>query len=412
MTFVFFLLALISLALTFNVRRPIMHHPRWMVYSFLLGWLVGELALHVILVQVLIVSLFIWFGSVSGFWDGISFILFVASWVGLAYHYFSGYEARAVMLQVTLPHRNPDQNHTWAIERGIPLSRLLRPFKALQDEDLIVDKNIVYKEVDGMRLKLDIRRNSTTLKNAPVLMQIHGGAWTYGYGSKNEQGLPLMQALSRAGWVCVAVDYRLSPKATFPDHIIDCKEALVWIKEHIAEYGGNPDFIVATGQSAGGHLSSLLALSDQEKAFQPGFEDKDTRVQGCVPFYGIYDLMDTFKHQNSVGLEIVLRKSIIKERKSENPELYKQMSPINHLNEGAPPFLVVHGDRDSLTSLAEAEFFTSELDSVSKQSVEFAEIPGAQHAFEMFPCLRGDFVVAGVAERLEQWHHDYQTKNQ
>ena len=79
--------------------------------------------------------------------------------------------------------------------------------------------------------------------------------------NKHEQALPLMNHLAARGWVCVAANYRLSPRATFPDHLIDLKRALAWIREHIAEFGGDPGFVAATGGSAGGHLSSLLSLT-------------------------------------------------------------------------------------------------------------------------------------------------------
>jgi acetyl esterase/lipase len=245
---------------------------------------------------------------------------------------------------------------------------------------------------------------------SPVLFQIHGGAWTHGYGSKKEQGIPLMVEMAKRGWICVSIDYRLSPKATFPDHIIDCKRALVWVKENIKNYGGDPSFIIATGGSAGGHLTSLLSLSANISELQPGFEECDTSVQGCVPYYGIYDLLDTQKLQLSLGLDIILRKSIIKKTKEESAEVYRLMSPITYINESAPPFMLVHGDKDSLTSLGEAQYFASELDAISKQSVDFAEIPGAQHAFDIFSSLRSEYVMLGVAERLGQWHRDFKRK--
>ncbi|MBL7660064.1 alpha/beta hydrolase, partial [Escherichia coli] len=91
------------------------------------------------------------------------------------------------------------------------------------------------------------------------------------------------------GWICVAINYRHSPRNTWPDHILDVKRALAWVKAHISEYGGDPDFIAITGGSAGGHLSSLAALTPNDPRFQPGFEEADTRVQAAVPFYGVYD---------------------------------------------------------------------------------------------------------------------------
>jgi acetyl esterase/lipase len=72
--------------------------------------------------------------------------------------------------------------------------------------------------------------------------------------------------------------------------------------------------------------------------------------------------------------------------------------------------MLVHGDKDSLTSLGEAQYFASELDAISKQSVDFAEIPGAQHAFDIFSSLRSEYVMLGVAERLGQWHRDFKRK--
>ncbi len=65
----------------------------------------------------------------------------------------------------------------------------------------------------------------------------------------------MMHELALRGWVCVAINYRLSPRATWPDHVVDCKRALAWVREHIAEYGGDPAFIAVSGGSAGGHLA-------------------------------------------------------------------------------------------------------------------------------------------------------------
>ena len=149
-------------------------------------------------------------------------------------------------------------------------------------------RDVSYGEM-GRRNQLDVwRRADLPLDGkAPVLVQVHGGAWMT--GNKEQQGAALMAHLAERGWVCVAVNYRLSPKATWPDHIVDVKRALAWVKEHIAEHGGDPDFVAITGGSAGGHLSSLAALTPNVAAFQPGFEDVDTTVQAAVPFYGVYD---------------------------------------------------------------------------------------------------------------------------
>jgi len=408
MTLLFFILSVMSVGFTFNVIYPRYYHPKWIVPSFLFGWLIGELAMHVVVAQLFLVSIFVFFGNVEGFLGSIGIVLFVGSWLTLAYHYFSGFKAKVLLDRIVIPHRQEENLSSWSRHTELNLTRLLWPFSSWKSDKVEVLKNIVYREVDNFKLKLDIRRPKSVGKNAPVLLQIHGGAWTHGYGSKNEQGVPLMVEMAKRGWVSVSIDYRLCPKAIFPDHIVDCKSALVWVKEHIEEYGGNPDFIVVTGGSAGGHLSSLLALSANVTALQPGFENKDTSVQGCIPFYGIYDLMDSKKLQSSLALENLLHEDIIKQTKQENEPLYQLMSPITHINKDAPPFLVIHGDKDSLTSLGEAQFFASMLDETSINTVEFAEISGGQHAFDVFSSVRSDYVLFGVAERMCQWHRDYE----
>lgn len=412
MTAFFFVFGVFSLALAINVLRPNLYHPKWCVASFLAGWLAGELALHVIAIQFGFVFLFVWMGWVTGFFGAVALLLYAAAWILLAYHYFSGYKAMILMNSIVYPYRSKEHFSAWGRLPDVDTTRLSRPFSIWHDPDVELLKNIVFDDRDGYRLKLDIRRPKQPIQNAPVLLQIHGGAWTQNYGSKNEQGLPLMNELAKRGWVCVAIEYRLSPRVTFPAPIIDCKRALVWTKQHIAEYGGRPDFIVVTGGSAGGHLSSLLSLTPNLPELQPGFEEADTTVQGCVPFYGIYDLLDRQKLQLNSALEDYLRDVVIKKSRSEAEALYTLMSPIDHINADAPPFLIIHGDKDSLTALGEAQYFASRLDEVSTQTVEFAEIPGAQHAFDVFPSLRSDFVMLGVAERVCQWYEYFQKKSE
>ncbi len=120
--------------------------------------------------------------------------------------------------------------------------------------DYAHDTDIAYGE-HGTRNHLDIWRRPDLDRGgkAPVLLQVPGGAWMV--GSKRQQAYPLMSHLAELGWVCVAINYRLSPRSTWPDQIVDVKRALAWTKEHIAEYGGDPDWVAITGGSAGGHLS-------------------------------------------------------------------------------------------------------------------------------------------------------------
>jgi acetyl esterase/lipase len=197
------------------------------------------------------------------------------------------------------------------------------------------------------------------------------------------------------------VNYRLSPGATFPDHLVDCKRAIAWIRAHADDYGVDPDFICVTGGSAGGHLTALVGTTAGDPRFQPGFEHADTSVAAAVPFYGIYD----FTPNGAFGsdrelyrrfLEPIVMKSFV----ADEPERYVDASPLHHVHPGVPPFLVIHGDRDTLAPVEDARAFVERMRQVSKEPVLYAEMRGAQHAFEVFPSVRTARVIEGVERFL------------
>jgi acetyl esterase/lipase len=234
---------------------------------------------------------------------------------------------------------------------------------------------------------------------APVLFQIPGGAWTT--GNKRGQAHPLMSHLAELGWICVAINYRHSPRNTWPDHIVDVKRALAWVKAHIAQYGGDPDFVAITGGSAGGHLSSLAALTPNYPEFQPGFETADTRVQAAVPFYGVYDFTALKDAMHPTMLPL-LEQTIVKQPRSTNLKTYIDASPVTHVSADAPPFFVLHGRNDSLVPVEQARGFVAQLRKVSKQPVVYAELPLAQHAFDILGSARAAHAAVAVEQFLAE----------
>ncbi|MFY9920947.1 MAG: alpha/beta hydrolase, partial [Mycobacterium sp.] len=170
------------------------------------------------------------------------------------------------------------------------------------------------------------RRDLPRDGKAPVLLQVPGGAWSI--GMRRPQAYPLLSHLAERGWVCVSIDYRVSPRHTWPDHIVDVKRALAWIKEHIAEYGGDPDFVAITGGSAGGHLCALAALTPDDPQYQPGFEDADTSVVAAVPIYGRYDWFSTRGPGRWEFVLILLQGMVVKKRLTKHLHVYRDASPI------------------------------------------------------------------------------------
>jgi acetyl esterase/lipase len=299
------------------------------------------------------------------------------------------------------PSRRTDSAGLWRRPAGAGTAKTPGALRMLRIyRDYAHDSNIGYGDY-GRANYLDIwRRPDLDLNGkAPVLFQIPGGAWIT--GNKRGQAHPLMSHLAELGWICVAINYRHSPRNTWPDHIVDVKRALAWVKKRIGEYGGDPDFIAITGGSAGGHLSALAALTPNDPQFQPGFEDADTRVQAVVPFYGIYDFtrFDDSLHAMLPGLLI---KSIIKQRPSTHLQTFVAASPIHHVNADAPPFFVLHGRNDSLALVEQAREFTAKLREVSNQPVAYAELPLTQHLFDIFGSARAAHAAIAVEQFLAE----------
>jgi acetyl esterase/lipase len=221
-------------------------------------------------------------------------------------------------------------------------------------------------------------------------------------GSKNFQGLETCAHMASRGWLCVNADYRLSPRATFPDHIVDVKRAIRWVREEGCRLGADPDCLVITGGSAGGHLCALAALTPNDPEYQPGFEAVDTSVQGCIPFYGVFDLTGGQDHWPHRGLDETLQRVVLKTRREEDPERFRRASPLHRVHPAAPPFLVIHGSADSLVPIDESRVFHRALAEATGGRAALAEIPGAQHAFELFASLRSEPLRDAVGRFLDQ----------
>lgn len=158
----------------------------------------------------------------------------------------------------------------------------------------------------------------------PVVFFIHGGGWTSGdrklYGSFG-------RVLARNGVGAAIVSYRLSPGVQHPGHIEDVARAFAWAHANIAKYGGRPDRIFVTGQSAGGHLAALLA-TDQRYLRAHGLTA--AAVRGVMPISGVYRF-PAGRFKRVLG---------------DAPDAAESASPLRHVSGKEPPFLILYADRD------------------------------------------------------------------
>jgi len=382
------------------------------MFWFLSGWLTSELALFHVALSALIALAFAHWTDAFDFAPGrIGLAVVVLTWLGLLVMQWRTRPAQRILEQAlrdglgagyrdAIPATRRD-----VLRDAIPVRELLLPFN-MRDRNVERLRDIPYG--DGHeRQVLDVYRPAAGCARAPVLLQIHGGGWVL--GNKHEQALPLIHHLAARGWVVVTPNYGLSPRARFPDHLVDCKRAFAWVRANVARYGGDPSFIALTGGSAGGHLTALMGLTANDPRLQPGFEDIDTKAAACVPFYGVYDFVDRHGLKGS-GAAMVqwLEKTVMPCSPRTDPALWDLASPIEQVRTDAPPFFILHGDHDSLASVEEARLFADRLRSTSSQPVVYAELPGAQHAWEVFRSVRAMHSVHAVTRFLE-WVHANRT---
>jgi acetyl esterase/lipase len=401
----------VTAALTANAIRPVPGF-RAGIPAFFAGWWTGELAPHVLAVTTADALAH----ATGRRRDVRGLALAGASAAGLAYLIRQarqvGETAEAALVEgLGADYVQQLDAAPTPADLAVPWRKLVYPFR-MREPRVRVHRNIAYDDETGRRGLLDVYVPAETPpQGAPVLLQVHGGGWTI--GNKDQQGIPLMQHLAAKGWVCVAINYRLSPRDAFPAHVIDVKKAIAWIKEHIESYGGDPDYLAITGGSAGGHLCALAALTPGKKEWQPGFEDVDTSVQVAVPHYGVYDFAgSTGLRSAELMRDRFLAPRVLQKRWTEDPEAFEEASPILQVTEDAPDFFVLHGQRDTLVDVGQARLFVEQLRRTSKRTVVYAELPGAQHAFDVFPSIRSSHIVRAI-DRYLHWHwNQYRREHQ
>lgn len=393
---------LVTVALTANAIRPVPGF-RAGVPAFFAGWLTSELAPQLLALTAADAAA----NALSGRRrDRVGLALAGAASAGLAHLVAESRKVQqhaedALVEGLGVDYVEQLDAAPTPEDLATPWRKLVNPFR-MREIGVRVEKDLRYSDA-GRRGLLDLYLpDADDLAGAPVLLQVHGGGWTI--GTKDQQGIPLMQHMASKGWVCVAINYRLAPRDPFPAHIIDVKKAIAWIRENIAAYGGDPDYLAVTGGSAGGHLAALAALTPNDPAYQPGFEDADTRVQVAVPHYGVYD----FAGVTGLRSAELLRDSFLAPRIFQKPwpearAEFEAASPLLRITPDAPDFFVLHGVHDTLVPVAQARLFVDELRAVSDSTVVYAELPGAQHAFDIFPSIRSAHVVRAI-DRYLHWH--------
>ncbi len=405
-----------SMVVAYNARDKVRDTPAWSQTAYSL--IATEMAWLWLPVQITLAATFYFLGAQESILGKVSLAGLALSWILLVFSAIASLST-PVLTEKALKS-GLGANYLQAIAKDLMAKIELknnmhhwwRPFY-MKRAGVEIMKNIPYGPL-GIKHRLDIYRPTEIPEGGcPVLLQIHGGAWMV--GSKELQAKPLMNHLASKGWICVAINYRLSPSISFPTQLEDCKRALCWIRTEGHKYGMNPDFVAVTGGSAGGHLASLMALTENRKDLQRDFPNVDTSVQAAVCYYGLYDLLCRHNPNHQRLMIRFIKNRVIFSHPDDNPELWELASPISQVHPDIPPMMVIQGTIDSLTTIGGAEAFFDKVRQTSKQPAVFLKLPGAEHGFDNIHSPRTDAVSRGVHRFLE-WvrtqHHAEKTEGE
>lgn len=283
------------------------------------------------------------------------------------------------------------------------------------DEAVKVHRAIEFAKPDNFPLTLDIYVPQTGKKSYPVLVIYHGGGWLV---NNNSIMHDMATKVAREGDMVVAnMNYRLlgdqNNSVTMNQIIEDVFGGLLWVKEHIAQYGGDPSRVAITGDSAGGHLTTMILTRGRQLesdgyagpslGFKPSYlpagktaeqvaKEDGLKVQAAVVSYGAFDLYEAakggFESPNNAfwkfgnaeprglfgnGINV-----------NDHPDHYKAVSPIYFVPKASeyklPPQFVHVGSLDNVTPPSAAQHYVDLL-KAGKQPVEYKVYPGKKHAY-------------------------------
>jgi len=201
--------------------------------------------------------------------------------------------------------------------------------------------NVTWTVVDGETLTMDISAPESK-GPLPCVMIIHGGGWTL-HTAHIMEGMA--RYLANRGYVVFNINYRVLPEVKLEQIMEDSLGALLWVKEHAKEYGGDPAKVAVTGDSAGGHLSAMIVTQGGNPAFKPSYAGNgktEPTVTCAAPSYGVYNFTSISKISRSIA------RLFLGEPCQKNPERCQLLSPALNIKSGLAPQLVIVGDMDPL----------------------------------------------------------------
>ena len=229
---------------------------------------------------------------------------------------------------------------------------------------------------DSPSQKLDLYLPENRDGKCPVIVHFHGGAFMI-CTKRDDSVEPMLRGLER-GYAVVSAEYRKSGEARFPAMVYDAKTVIRWVRANAEKYGLDAERIAVWGPSSGGWLSSYVAVTNDNPAFEDlsqGYGECSSHVHACVdwcgPCAGFLEMDKAFKlsgsgvpdHDEPVSPESQFLGAPI----THVPELVRLASPIAHVSDKTVPFLILHGGIDQVVPVEQSIAFAEAINAAAGQ---------------------------------------------
>ena len=273
------------------------------------------------------------------------------------------------------------------------------------EHEVAVKPDIAFAEHDGVKLLGDLYLPKG-LSRAPVLVGVHGGGWQLGDRKfyRHWGGY-----LAKHGYAVFAIEYRLMKQGikTWPGVVADCKAAVQFVRASSGDFGLDPDRVGLIGDSAGAHLSALVALAGDEPPFSNQYCNDlyaatRANVKAVIGFYGVYDMVAQWEHDQITRLRDSVTEKLLGCPPMVSRRTFFEASPLSYatLDKNSTRFLLIYGREDDIVDPAtQSERFLTAL----KQAGFFARtivVPGAGHFWSADPVEEPGSFGAYAAPRM------------
>ncbi|CAO3632034.1 unnamed protein product [Cunninghamella blakesleeana] len=355
----------------------------------------AELPLHLFFFKVIIVKLTSFLGGFDYWFAWLTYYLLDLPSLIICLHIFWEMLQDKELIQTTLY----DMNIKYQLKDFISLPWLTRFINPIWKPTLVNRyPDISYSTLDEAEasiqstgevnhqrnMTLDVYTSTSRLQSKnlrPTLIHIHGGAWVK--GTKNIFYPHEKLLVSEDDWVVVNIAYRLAPKNPYPTHLFDVKRAIRWVKTNIDKFGGDPNFIVLSGDSAGGHLAAMAMLTANDPKWQPGFESIDTSIRGLISFNGALDIQSDELRKNFFTHKVAMQDKIDQDFLNNHSPLYLIQQP--EMEKKLVPSLIFAGQRDGIVDFSIGLNFKAAFKrATSNVKCQLIVFPAAHHVWYIF----------------------------